>query len=146
MTFRISLETFGDFNRPSEGGEDSPSDFEIRFEGTEPGLVGAFQEQLDAFKLIWVATASGQNEKGEVQASLQFRGERAKRRTFRVTEPHLRDGRFQLRFCELKYRQPRGVSVCDLPEDHGAEDSREEAGRYEVRGVTVGRTAPDLPT
>jgi signal transduction histidine kinase len=99
--------------RPSTGGRVDPSDFRILFDGSENEMVQAFQEQLEAFSLLWVARATGENSSGKATIRLQFRGERPLQHTFAIPDCQLRDGRFELRFYELKHRQPRGITIAE---------------------------------
>lgn len=88
-------------------------DFRIAFEGGPRKFVEAFQEQMGAVLLLWRARVFGENKRGKVRVSLTFKGENPVEDIFEIPNCKLRNGRFEIRIYELKYRQPRGISVHD---------------------------------
>lgn len=111
------------FRSPSLMREGPVDTFEIQLQSSEHEFEKVFDEQMGAILDIWIAKASGRNEKGHISLSLEFAGEQPQIYTYEIADfPHnrgeydqnesLKGCEFEVRFFQLEYRQPHGIQVA----------------------------------
>ena len=112
---------------------DSKTRFQVNFHADEDDFAQGFLKQMNAIKSIWIARLVGESINGKVTLALEFPGEPAIIRKYRVADffhnkrnfkqaKSLKKAQFEIRVYDLSGRQQFGIKVGEAREyfkDHG---------------------------
>lgn len=110
------------FRGPSMPDESDPEDFQVDFQSPEPELVEEFQKQMEVILELDHARLTGRLTGEELEVSMVYEGERLGPLSQTIEGSTVDHCEFEIRFYQLKGRQPHGIKVAEAREyvrEHG---------------------------